>query len=236
MSLFRFKQFEVKQDKTAMKVGTDGVLLGAWAMVDHTSPKILDIGTGTGIIALMQAQKNEHAIIDAIDLDEQAYLQATENVNNSKWAARIQVVHTSLVNWNIGKNECYNMIICNPPYFIKGWDVADPGRQKARDAAHLPYEDIIAAAKTLLVSTGSLFLILPIVEGAHFLKLAAAANLFCVKQTTVFTKAGLPAKRCLLQISQIEGNCMHNQLIIADAENNYTDDYKGLTADYYLNF
>ncbi len=219
-----------------MKVGTDGVLLGAWANTTLIAPRILDIGTGTGIIALMMAQKFENAVIDAIEIDEQAFKQASENVKNTKWANRITVIHADLNDWIMHTDHRYDIVICNPPFFIKGWHVDDPARKKARDAATLPYEVIIKAAIKLVATNGHLMLILPIQEAKHFSELANEKGLFCIRQTSVFTKQGLPAKRMLMVFGSINQELEETQLCIADEENSYTPDYKKLTGDFYLNF
>ena len=129
-----------------MKVGTDGVLLGAWITENKEGANILDIGTGTGLIALMLAQKFSRATIDAIDIDEAAVLQARGNVENSDWKNRIGIEHIALEDFIISNKKKYNIISCNPPYFIKGWKIENEQRKKARDAEHLPFEQLIKVA------------------------------------------------------------------------------------------
>jgi len=219
-----------------MKVGTDGVLLGAWANSHLTAPRILDIGTGTGLIALMMAQKFENAVIDAIEIDENAFKQAAENVKNARWASRITLIHADLNEWIISANKLYDIIICNPPYFSKGWHVDDASRKKARDAATLPYELLVNTAMKQLASNGQLVLILPIHEAKIFTDLATKKGLYCIRQTTIFTKIGLTAKRRLLVFGNTKQELEVTELYIADETNNYTQAYKKLTGDFYLNF
>lgn len=219
-----------------MKVGTDGVLLGSWAAINLTNPRMLDIGTGTGLIALMLAQKHANSIIDAIEIDEHAFKQAAENVLNSKLASQINVVHADVNEWFLQSTIKYDAIICNPPYFINGWIVDDAARKKARDAASLPYNLLVNAVNYLLNEKGEFFLILPIQEAQLFIALAEASKLHCIKATTVFTKVDLPPKRLLLQFSRNKQNTITDNLVIADKSNAYTADYKALTSEFYLNF
>jgi tRNA1Val (adenine37-N6)-methyltransferase len=152
MSVFHFKKFSIQQGETAMKVGTDGVLLGAWVDGALIGDRVLDIGTGTGIIAIMLAQKNPEAQIDAIERDENAFQQATGNVAICPWSNNIHVYHIDLAQYLLSSSNAYSTIVCNPPYFIKGWQVDNPGRKLARDAEHLPHDLLIAAAKQLLTA------------------------------------------------------------------------------------
>jgi tRNA1Val (adenine37-N6)-methyltransferase len=236
MSQFQFKQFTIYQDKTAMKVGTDGVLLGAWVSDKLVGNRLLDIGTGTGVIALMLAQKHPNAKIDAIERDEHAALQAGENVARSSWFNRVTIHHILLQNFIEDCRDLYTDLVCNPPYFIKGWNVDALSRKHARDAASLPHEELILAANKLLNSDGKLHLILPITEAAIFYDAAIHAGLFCANKTVVHTKIGLPTKRWLMSFSKQPCNMVSDVLCIADTNNVYTPEYKLLTGDFYLSF
>ena len=236
MSVFHFKKFSIQQSETAMKVGTDGVLLGAWVDAGLIGEKVLDIGTGTGIIAIMLAQKNPEAHIDAIERDENAFQQAIGNVAICPWNNNIHVYHIDLAQYLLSSSNTYSTMVCNPPYFIKGWQVDNPGRKLARDAEHLPHDLLIAAAKQLLTADGNLWIVLPKQEGELFITAALQGQLYCCNKTQVFTKPGIAAKRLLLRFSRQKTEGVENELLIADEQNNYTDAYKALTKDFYLNF
>ncbi|MBK9556401.1 MAG: methyltransferase [Chitinophagales bacterium] len=236
MSVFHFKKFSIQQGETAMKVGTDGVLLGAWVDGALIGDRVLDIGTGTGIIAIMLAQKNPEAQIYAIERDENAFQQATGNVAICPWSNNIHVYHIDLAQYLLSSSNAYSTIVCNPPYFIKGWQVDNPGRKLARDAEHLPHDLLIAAAKQLLTVDGNLWIVLPKQEGELFITTALQGELYCCNKTQVFTKPGIAAKRLLLRFSNQKTVVEENELLIADEQNNYTDAYKALTKDFYLNF
>ncbi len=219
-----------------MKVGTDGVLLGAWAAHRIKGNTILDIGTGTGLIALMLAQKFPAAKIYAIERNEAAFTQAKENILISKWSNQIQTHHIDLQDFMQSSDLKFDALVCNPPYFIKGWQVEDVARKMARDADHLPHELLIAACKHLLNTVGHLYIILPVTEAMLFEDAAKANGYFCNRKTSVITREGQQPKRVLMDFSSTENLTEIETLTIADAENNYTNIYKNLTADYYLNF
>ena len=232
-SVFHFKQFTVNQDKCAMKVGTDGVLLGAWAQVGDAS-RILDIGTGTGLLALMLAQRST-AYIDAIDIDGQSCEQAAENSMSSPWADRIRIVHSSLMDFEPG--ERYDLIISNPPYFIDNMAASDEARNLARSAsASLTPIELINGVLRLLSREGRFCLILPHREGQLFREQAEQSGLFCISITEVRTGADKPVKRLMMEYSRSEGELHTDELLIQVDQRNYTDAYKALTAAYYPSF
>ncbi len=236
MSRFRFKEFDILQDKTAMKVGTDGVLLGAWT--DCAAAKqILDIGTGTGLIALMLAQRNQHARIDAIEIEEDAYEQALLNISNSKFIEQLQVYHASLAEWIRFTDHKYDLIVCNPPYFENGFRVEDVKRKQARDAAHLPADQVIDAFKKKTETDGLLSLILPVKEAEEFIDKALSNDIYCRRKTIVYSKAAKPPIRYLIDLVKHPSDSLTDDLIIEEAQHQvYTDAYKQLTKDFYLNF
>ncbi len=236
MSSFRFKQFEIQQANSAMKVGTDGVLLGAWADCS-SAERILDIGSGTGLIALMLAQRNWQAQIDAIEIDAEAYEQSLFNISNAAFADKVQVFNASLEEWIRFSNRNYHLIVCNPPYFEKGYRVADAKRKKARDAAHLPAQQIIDAFIQKTDSNGVLSLILPVQEAEKFIALGATQNIYPSRTTTVYSKPGKPAIRLLLEFVKQPCACKLDELIIEETQHQvYTTAYKELTKEFYLNF
>ncbi|MGM0408374.1 MAG: tRNA1(Val) (adenine(37)-N6)-methyltransferase [Bacteroidota bacterium] len=232
---FKFKQFTIFQDKCAMKVGTDGVLLGAWANVENAD-RMLDIGTGTGLIALMLAQRS-NAIIDAIELDQNACIQAQENVSHSPWIDRINIIHQSFQDFSNVTEAKYNLIVCNPPYFQNSLTAPDENRTKARHNTELQLADIIDGTQKCLSESGTLSLILPYVEGSLFIAKAAEQGLYCVRQTNVLPKPGQKPKRLLLEFQRIKKSFIEEHLVIElNKRHQYSDDYKNLTRDFYLAF
>lgn len=234
---FHFKQFALEQDKCAMKVGTDGVLLGAWAESSHAKT-ILDIGTGTGIIALMLAQRNSNAKIDAIEIDEPSCIQAKENVLNSKFKERIRIINSPLEKFSSG--FFYDLIVCNPPYFSNSLKSKSIKRNLVRhgDFAGISSEILIKSALKLLKTDGKFCLILPNTEGEIFIKEAAKKNFFCNKLTRVFSKPNKKCFRLLMQFEKKKRNFSENYLTIETGEkpNDFSNEYKQLTKDFYLAF
>ena len=233
---FCFKQFSIKHDKCAMKVGTDAVLLGAWTSPDN-SERILDIGTGTGIIALMLAQKSS-ANIDAIDIDENACLQAKENINNSKWNNKISVHHTSLQKFSENTSAKYDLIISNPPYFIDCSKATGLERTNARHADTLPYQELLNGVVKLLSAKGKFYVILPLKEGELFRDMAEEKKIYLSRLTRVHTRADKSTeKRWLMQFEPERKTFSEDSLTIElDERHNYTEEYKALTKDYYIAF
>jgi tRNA1Val (adenine37-N6)-methyltransferase len=233
MSSFRFKQFTIHQDRCAMKVGTDGVLLGAWADCVHAA-RILDIGTGTGLIALMLAQRSR-AVIDAIEIDEAAARQATENVLQSPFADRISVSLISFQEFYQKNNLKYDLIVSNPPYFNRSLKPPAENRTTARHTDTLPFEALINGVKNLLADSGHFALILPTAEGEEFIVLAEKADLFCVKKVSVYPREDGVVKRLLLLFSAKKSDCKLSDLVIETAGRHiYSEEYKNLTKDFYL--
>lgn len=232
---FEFKQFKINQDKCAMKVGTDAVLLGSW--VDAaTSTNILDIGTGTGIIALMLAQKST-AQIDAIDIDDAAFLQAQENVNNCKWKERIHVYHQSFQSFFKNQEKKYDLIVSNPPYFIDSSKASAESRTAARHTDSLAFEDLLEGVLKLLSKNGKFCVILPSKEAEIFRDLAKEKKLHVDKILRVKTRADKTEKRLLMQFEFNPTTFSESSIIIEqDERHSYSNEYKQLTKDYYLAF
>jgi tRNA1Val (adenine37-N6)-methyltransferase len=232
---FEFKQFKINQDKCAMKVGTDAVLLGSW--VDATEAKsILDIGTGTGIIALMLAQKSE-AKIDAIDIDENAFIQAQENVIACKWKSRINVYHISFQDFAASTNSKYDLIVSNPPYFIDSSKANLESRTAARHTDSLSFEELLKGVIHLLDKKGKFCVILPYKEAELFRDLAETKKLHIQKILRVKTRADKSEKRLLMQFEFNPTTFSESSILIEENERHvYTEEYKQLTKDYYLAF
>lgn len=229
---FSFKQFTVYHDKCAMKVGIDGVLLGSWADVSEAK-QILDIGTGTGLIALMIAQRNNEALVDAIDIDAGAVLQATENVRNSPWSERIRLYEVALQNFdNVAK---YDLIVSNPPYFVNSTKAPEEDRTTARHTDSLAHEELILNSKKHLLPSGKLCIILPVNEGLQCVEFAAGTGLYCSKQVTVFPKPGAAAKRLLLEFTLRNVPTEYSDLTIeSEHRHHYSPEFTQLAKEFYL--
>lgn len=235
-SSFAFKQFTIRQDKCAMKVGTDAVLLGAWVF-PNGSKTILDIGTGTGIIALMLAQKT-NAQIHAIDIDENAVKQATQNVLNSKFAKQIQISQSSFQDFSLSETKKYSLIVTNPPYFEQSFKSSDEQRSQARHADSLPFDDLLKGVLKLLHETGKFCLILPKTEAEKFRSLAEKKGFYLSKLLRIKSRVDKQIdKRHLMQFEFKPTEFSEDTLVIEENErHSYTDAYKEFTKDYYLNF
>jgi tRNA1Val (adenine37-N6)-methyltransferase len=232
---FEFKQFKVFQDKCAMKVGTDAVLIGSWA--NYQNPGlILDIGTGTGVIALMLAQKFPDARVDAIDIDANASIQAKENVASSPWSNRVHVVEKSLQEFNPGVQ--YDLIVSNPPYFINSFKAPESSRTQARQSDHLPYEDLVAGVKQFLKPKGSFFLILPFNEANIFIEQAEKKGIYLNRLTRVKTRKDKTIDKRLMMQFGFERRSFNEMLLIieTDERGSYSEEYRELTKDFYKNF
>lgn len=227
---FQFKQFMVSQDRCAMKVGTDGVLLGAWA---HGGSHILDIGTGTGIIALMMAQRFPKALVDAIEIDSEAAHQAVENVARSPFADRIKVVETSLQQFK--PDEPYDVIVTNPPFFAHSLKSPDDSRRLARQTDSLPFTAIFAFAKENLVVDGELSAIIPTDYLEEFSQEAFMRGMFLSRQYAVKTVERKPAKRTLVAFSPSRPAAFDKrEVILSDKDGKRSPWYEELVEEFYL--
>ncbi|PRZ20338.1 tRNA1(Val) (adenine(37)-N6)-methyltransferase [Flavobacterium granuli] len=235
MSKFQFKQFSLEQDRCAMKIGTDGVLLGAWTPLDNNPFRILDIGTGTGIIALMLSQRSQAEQIDALEIDDEAYEQATDNFENSPWNDRLFCFHAGLDEFIEEPEDEYDLIISNPPFYSEDYKTACDQRDLARFQEAMPFEDLIEAADLLLSENGIFSVIIPHKEEEKFLALAKEYELYPLKITRVKGAPTTEIKRSLLAFSRTEtANCPIDELIIETARHIYTPEYIALTKDFYL--
>ena len=233
--MFQFKQFSVKQDRTAMKIGTDGVLLGAWTPLENNPFSILDIGTGTGIIALMLAQRSAAEQIDALEIDEDAYEQATDNFENSPWNDRLFCFHAGLDEFVEEPEDEYDLIVSNPPFYSEDYKSNNDQRDLARFQDAMPFEDLIEAAALLLSENGIFSVIIPFKEEEKFLALANEYELFPLKITRIKGTPTSETKRSLLAFGRNETpNFPIDELIIETARHIYTPEYIALTKDFYL--
>lgn len=229
--VFRFKQFAVLNDRTAMKVGTDGVLLGAWCTVTGTR-RVLDVGTGCGVIALMVAQRNSEAVVDAIDIDQGAIEEATVNFANSPWSDRLTA---RLEDFNdMADREHYDLIVSNPPYFTDSLLPPDATRTLARHTGSLSYQQLIEGAVRWLSPDGMLALISPTDAEGTIIEAAAMASLPVRQLTRVIPVEGAAPKRTLWLLSHRINPYHENYLTIAHSDGSFTSEYIALTRDFYL--
>lgn len=232
---FKFKQFTIHQDKCAMKVGTDGVLLGAWADCENAK-NILDVGAGTGLIALMLAQRS-NAKIKAVEIDEAASIQAKENIKKSLWNDRIEIHNMPFQDFSKSINEKYDLIVSNPPYFQNSLYAPDKKRTDARHNSNLKLDDLLIGVLNLLPEKGKLSIVLPYLEGTLFILKAAENGLYCVRQTKVLPKPDREPKRLLLEFMKEKMPLVEQELIIElNKRHEYSEAYKNLTKDFYLAF
>jgi len=217
-----------------MKVGTDGVLLGAWVNIDSVK-NILDVGTGTGLIALMIAQRSS-ALIDAVEIDELSSQQALENVENSPWKDRITIFNESFQSFALKETKKYNLIVSNPPYFIKSLKSPELARTTARHTELLPHEDLLNGICKLLEANGRFAGIFPYLEGNIFTAKAANYGLYCQKRVNILGKEKQPPKRLLLEFCQEKKGLEESELIIRNSDDTFSEKYKLLTKDFYLAF
>lgn len=235
MAPFNFKQFSIEQDRTAMKIGTDGVLLGAWSPIPENCYSVLDIGTGTGIIALMIAQRCDAKQIDALEIDEDAYEQATENFENSPWDDRLFCFHAGLDELIDEPEDEYDLIISNPPFYTENFKSDNEQRDLARFEESMPFEMLIEAADLLLSENGIFSLVIPFKEEENFLALAKEYELFPMKITRIKGNPTTEVKRSLLAFQRFSTTEIEiDELIIETERHVYTEEYIALTKDFYL--
>lgn len=232
--VFWFKQFSVHQDKCAMKVGTDGVLLGAWATIKHNPASILDIGTGTGVIALQLAQRSDAELIDAIEIEDNAHEQAVENFENSPWSDRLFCYHTSLKEFASEIDETYDLIVSNPPFYSDDFISNNKARNKARSTTSLSFNELLKNVSILLSKDGVFTTILPYKEEENFIQLAENYNLFINRICRVKGTPTTEIKRSLLEFSFLKSTIETNEMIIENQRHNYTENYTNLVKDFYL--
>lgn len=232
---FKFKQFTIWQDRCAMKVGTDGVLLGSWAEPGNAK-SILDVGTGTGLIALMLAQRTE-ASINAIEINENAFRQASENVNNSPWKKQIQILHNDFQAYSKSTKSSYDLVVSNPPYFKNSLRSIDEDKNTARHSHLLTIEELFFGVKKLLSVNGRFCMVYPFDEFEGVIEIGRYHQLHISKITVVHPNLSLPPKRVLLEFSKTESNVTHDSITIEKQKrHDYTEEYIELTKDFYLAF
>lgn len=218
-----------------MKVGTDGVLLGAWVNTGDAE-KILDVGTGTGVIALMMAQRS-NAEITGIEIENNAALEAEANAENSIWGDRIKIYNVSLQEFTKKNKAVFDLIVCNPPFFINSKKSSDPGLSIAKHNDLLSLNDLAGFSEGLLKPDGRLAVILPAKEAGQFIEIAASENLYLYRMTEVKPINYKKTNRLLMEMSRTKQEPEKSYLIVHNNNGSeFTDEYKALTKEFYLHF
>jgi len=229
---FDFKKFSVYHDRATIKVGTDAVLLGAWADVTNVT-RILDVGTGSGVIALMLAQRTpEKTHIDAIDISLADCEQATENVVRSPWPQKISVHHSSL---QLYESSLYDHVVSNPPYFINSFKPPVINRANARHTETLQHHELLHHTKRLLNSTGKLSVVLPPSEANLLQSLSKAEGWFCKRICRFQSRINKPVERVLLEFQLTEISGTEEELVLYNEDSEWSAAYRDLTKGFYLN-
>ena len=228
---FTFKQFTIRHDRCAMKVGTDGVLLGAWTDIRHAR-RILDIGTGTGLIALMLAQRQTGASITAIDIDAEAVSQAQENIGESPWKERVKVMQQDIRTYR--PQALFDTIVSNPPYFIDSLKCPDGQRNTARHTDTLNMDHLLEKASSLLTPDGRFSIILPAEQTDALVETAGRVGLYPSRHTAVITRPGLAPKRTLMEFAHQKEAFRTDELVVELERHVYSEEYIALTKDFYL--
>lgn len=232
---FQFKQFKIIQEKSAMKVGTDGVLLGAWVNTENART-VLDVGTGTGLIALMLAQRSD-AKITAIEIEKSAAVEAVENVRNSIWHNRISVHHISFQEFAETAKKTFDLVVSNPPFFSHAVKSSNKNKSLARHTDQLPFYKLIQGTAKLLNPDGRFAVILPIPEAKDFIQTSIFYQLNLIRKTEIIPAPPRKPNRVLLEFSRNSGTHHSESLTILSNDGiSYSEAYKNLTRNFYLNF
>lgn len=220
-----------------MKVGTDGVLLGAWARLEPTHRRIIDVGCGTGLIALMAAQRTEEwgAQIVGVEIEEGASTDATENVRRSPWAERIAIINSPIQNYEPSEGA-FDHLLSNPPYFVASLTSPDAARTTARHTTSLTFDDLTATASRLLTPEGAMSLVLPTDAVADMTLAAARKGFFLARRTDVATKSGAKPIRSLVEYGRHPQPTLRTELTIHLPGGDFSPEYRALTQDFYLKF
>ena len=232
-SYFRFKQFVVNQDKTAMKVGTDGVLLGALTNICYEPAQILDIGTGTGLVALMLAQRFENSEIDAVEIDTEASEQALSNFNLSPFANRLSVINIDISDYTPKKK--YNLIVSNPPYFVNSLKASDKQRTMARHTDSLSFSALAVAVRRLLAPDGKCYIIIPVDAYDNVVDIFYCNQLYAQQAIFVSHNANKKPKRVVVSFADKQcSGVQKSELYIEKYPGIYSDEFKRLVEPFYL--
>lgn len=233
-SIFQFKEFNIAQDRSAMKVGTDGVLLGAWATIPKEAKSILDIGTGTGLIALQLAQRSKAEVIDAIEIEADAFEQAVDNFENSDWADRLYCYHASFQDFVSEIDDTYDLIVSNPPFYNDTFKDLNKKRALARHSQGLAFEELLSGVSKLLALNGIAAFIIPYKEEENFLKMAQLIKLFPSRISRYSGNVNSELKRSLIELKTKETTLIQESFFLEHSRHDYSDYYKNLVKDFYL--
>ena len=220
-----------------MKIGTDAVLLGAWCSVENFIDSILDVGSGTGVISLMLAQRSDAMTIDAVELDENAYEQTVENFEQSDWGDRLYCYNASFQEFATEmeeEEETYDLIVTNPPFYTDDFETDNKARNKARFTSSLSFEELIKSSKTILSENGIFCVVIPYKEEQKFVSLALESSLYLNRVCRVKGNPTSEIKRSLLEFSFLQKELKQDELIIEISRHQYTKEYIELTRDFYL--
>lgn len=232
MSIFRFKQFSIAHDKCAHKVGTDGVLLGAWVKAEN--PKtILDVGTGSGLIALMLAQRFPQSQITGVELDQPSAEQAIENAANSPFTDRVDIIQGDFLEYSF--SEKFDLIVSNPPFFKGNTSSGKAERDRARHEQYLPQGKFLEKAASLLSPQGKLAVVLPKEESQQFIGLAQTHALFPTRITKVYGRPGAEDKRWIVRFSKTTKEVIETDFNLRNFDGTFSTTHQNLTRDFYLN-
>ena len=231
---FKFKQFAIHQDRCAMKIGTDGVLLGAWTSLQNNPESILDIGAGTGLIALMLAQRSGAETMDALEIEEEAYEQCVDNFEASPWGDRLFSYHAGLDEFLDDIEDQYDLIVSNPPFYSEEVASGNSARDMARQNQSLPFEELIEGVSKLLSPDGIFSTIIPYKEEVQFIDLAEKSGLYPQHITRVKGNPSSEIKRSLLLFSFNKKEVLKDELTIEFERHHYTPEYIALTKEFYL--
>ena len=234
MKPFKFKEFTIHQDQCAMKVGTDGVLLGAWTSLDKQPESILDIGAGTGLIALQLAQRSSADTIDAIELDDDAYEQCVANFEASPWADRLFCYHAGFDEFVDEMDDKYDLIVSNPPFYAEDVASGDKARAKARQNSSLPFDELVQGVSRFLNDNGIFTVIIPCKEEENFIGLAKGVGLFPNRITRVKGNPEADFKRSLMEFNFHDSKPYIDSLVIEEGRHQYTKEYIKLTQAFYF--
>lgn len=231
--MFRFKEFDVCQEKSAMKIGTDSVLLGAWAPMTKETKRALDIGSGTGILSLMVCQRCPYVVVDAVEIDQQAFEECTENIKKSKWKDKITCHRENILNFEV--EQKYDFIISNPPFFSEDTFPKNENRKNARNQSSLSFDDLLCVVEKHIQKGGIFCTIIPFVQEESFLKKAKEMGFYPQKITRVRGNEKSQIKRSLMAFENKKVDCKVNLLTIEKERHLYTREYYLIVEPFYAN-
>jgi len=233
MSEFRFRQFTVSHSNSTMKIGVDALLLGALTVIDENVKTILDVGTGCGIVALMAAQRS-HALIDAIDIDQSSVSEAGINFQNSPWSSRLRTIHTSVQDFSQLRQNYYDLIVSNPPFFQNSLLPKNTKLQLAKHNQQLDFESLLVSTNLLLAKTGKIAVILPVNETEIYLQQATLLGLRLIECISIIPKTGKTPNRKVLVLAHYAATPpLIREIVLRDSSGRYTDEYMKLTCEFH---